>query len=180
VLLPGVNPGLMRLPLTPGNTWNAAQTWPAGPYLVPRPYAWQSRARPVLQFQRGRAHVALRRSAQRPALAALPAHCLRSKALCFKMVTRIWDTGVCPGSCQRVGFASPLVWRARTGRRRGGQQLHRRRHRAPADGPGADAAGTPHVVSLQGYVPGTLGGVGWPLASPQSGPLQALMGREGA
>jgi len=46
VLLPGVNPGLMRLPLTPGNTWNAAQTWPAGPYLVPRPYAWQSRARP--------------------------------------------------------------------------------------------------------------------------------------
>ena len=43
VSLPGIVPGLAQLPPSAGDTWNAQQTWPAGAYLAPRPYAFQSR-----------------------------------------------------------------------------------------------------------------------------------------
>lgn len=41
--LPGIVPGLAQLPPSAGDTWNAQQTWPAGAYLAPRPYAFQAR-----------------------------------------------------------------------------------------------------------------------------------------
>ncbi|KAK9842078.1 hypothetical protein WJX81_007469 [Elliptochloris bilobata] len=43
LVLPGIIPGLTQLPLSPGDLWNAQQTWPAGPSLAPRAFAFQSR-----------------------------------------------------------------------------------------------------------------------------------------